>query len=368
MLEHVTGVANEVVEQLVLGRGQVEVLAAETRLLAGEVDLQVTRSERWRAAGGCRHVVPPEHGPHARHELEVVERLRHVVVRAELEALDLVHRVVAGREHHDRDVGEGTQLTQHLESVLAGQPDVQQDQVGRLAFHDVQRHLAGGGSQHVDLAPLEREPETDRLDDVGLVIHDQDLHHGSSSSGPDVGTTRANRLPRPTVLSTSIVPPWAWAIASDVGSPRPTPSRGPERSLRPTKKRSNRRGRSASGMPGPSSSTTHAVSAPRRSTRRRISPDDRRVALRVREEVDERLLEPAPVPEDLLFGRDGGVEHDPLPGAGREGRHDGRGRLGEREGAEPSQLELDAARPETATARGCRRRAAASGPRCARWP
>ena len=40
-------------------------------------------------------------------------------------------------------------------------------------------------------------------------------------------------LPAPGALSTSIRPPWAWAMASAVGRPRPTPSRGPPRS-RPT--------------------------------------------------------------------------------------------------------------------------------------
>ena len=51
--------------------------------------------------------------------------------------------------------------------------------------------------------------------------------------GPAAGTTRLNVLPSPRRLRTSIVPPCAWAIASAVGRPRPTPSRALSGSCRP---------------------------------------------------------------------------------------------------------------------------------------
>ena len=154
-------------------------------------------------------------------------------------------------------------------------------------------------------------------------------------------------LPRPTELSTSIVPPCAWAIASAVGRPRPTPSRGPERSLRPTKKRSNSRGLVRLG-------DARAVvlddPAPcgRRGARRAGAPHravgEKRWALATR--LTSACSSRRRSPNTCVLGRDGGIEHDPLAGAGRERRHHRGGRLGERDRAKPAQLERDAAGTE----------------------
>ena len=126
-------------------------------------------------------------------------------------------------QHHDRDVGERPDLAEDLEAVHVRQADVEQHDVRVLVLDDVQGGLAGPGAEDLHLAPLEGEPEPDRLHDVRLVVDDQDAHQ-AGSGGPSAGTTRVKVLPWPGRLSTSIVPPCAWAIASAVGSPSPTPS------------------------------------------------------------------------------------------------------------------------------------------------
>ena len=137
--EDVARVADEVVEQLVLGRRQIEALAAEPRLLLREVDLEIARLERWRATRRRGHLETPQHGLHAGHQLKVVERLGHVIVGPELKALDLVHRVVAGGQHQHRDVRERPDLAEDLEAVDAGEPDVEQHDVRVLVLDGVQR-------------------------------------------------------------------------------------------------------------------------------------------------------------------------------------------------------------------------------------
>ena len=53
VLEDVTGISHEVIEQLVLGRREVQAFAAQTCLLPGEVDLEIAGSEGGRATAGA---------------------------------------------------------------------------------------------------------------------------------------------------------------------------------------------------------------------------------------------------------------------------------------------------------------------------
>ena len=175
---------------------------AEAHLLPREVHLQVAAPERRRTRGRAGHVEPAQHGPDARHELEVVEGFGDVVVCAELEALDLVDGIVTRGEHDDGDVGEGADLAQHLEAVDVRQADVEQDDVRVLVLDEVERGRTIAGTEDVDLPPLQREADAQCLHHVGLVVHDEDLRH-STSSGPSVGTTSVNVLPCPGSLMTS---------------------------------------------------------------------------------------------------------------------------------------------------------------------
>src|SRR4029078_83655 len=111
--------------------------------------------------------------------------------------------------------------------------------------------------------PLQRETEPDRLHDVRLVVHDQDLHSSPRSAGARGGArrgegparraprTRTRRRPRAGGGATSMVPPCASAIASEIGSPSPVPDL-PE-SLAEVKNRSKRRAPSSGAMAGPRS-------------------------------------------------------------------------------------------------------------------
>ena len=80
------------------------------------------------------------------HQLAQPERLRQVVVRAELEPDDLVDLVVAGGQDEDRRLrAGGAEPAQDLEAVHAGQADVEDDEVRRLVRRELEALLAGAG-------------------------------------------------------------------------------------------------------------------------------------------------------------------------------------------------------------------------------
>ncbi len=142
----------------------------------------MTRS-LWRilpAACGVREVAvrAPQERLDAAHQLPETERLGQIVVRAELQADDLVHLLVPRREHQDRRLGaRRPQSTQRFEAVDAGQPDVQEDEVGSQLRGDVQAILGVGGEG--DLIALLLESVLDATRDGVFVLDDQDRWHAA---------------------------------------------------------------------------------------------------------------------------------------------------------------------------------------------
>src|SRR5215216_3977313 len=89
-------VAGHELEEIVLAGGEIYLPLPAPHLASGGVHLQV---------GNPQYLVAlrtPQLGPDASKELVDLERLGHVVVGAEVEAVDLVDRGVAGGEHDDR--------------------------------------------------------------------------------------------------------------------------------------------------------------------------------------------------------------------------------------------------------------------------
>jgi hypothetical protein len=97
--EDLAGVAHEQQEQLVLAGGQLDGVAVALHLPRAWVDHQVV-VDQWLLAA----VVAAEHRADPREQLVEVERLGDVVVGAEVERVHLVDDLVAGGQHHDRDV------------------------------------------------------------------------------------------------------------------------------------------------------------------------------------------------------------------------------------------------------------------------
>ena len=88
-------------------------------LVAAEVELQAAELAHGPVPARAVELAPPQDRAHAAQELGARERLRHVVVGAELEAEHAVGLRVARGEHEDRDVALGPQRAADLD---AGEP------------------------------------------------------------------------------------------------------------------------------------------------------------------------------------------------------------------------------------------------------
>ena len=113
--------------------------------------------------------------PDARQHLHGVKGLGDVVVRADVQAQDLVAALALGREQDDGHVALFAQLRRRGDAVELGHHDVHQDQMDVVLLHDLQR-----------LAPVARlkqavvpagEIDLERVDNVLFVVTNQNVVH-----------------------------------------------------------------------------------------------------------------------------------------------------------------------------------------------
>ena len=76
------------------------------------------------------------------------------------------------RHHDDLEMGMcGFDRLEGLDSIHAGKPDVQDDQIGRLLFQNPQGILAAAGRNH--LVPLVGQDSPEGLTDALFIVHNQ---------------------------------------------------------------------------------------------------------------------------------------------------------------------------------------------------
>ena len=141
---------------------------------AGNVDAQRARRDHLVAVLALvgRQLRPPQQRTHTASELVDRERLRDVVVRAELEPDDLVELVVAGSQHDDRDGAARPQALADLEPVEVREHDVEHDEVWILLAEPVERLFAVPRRHDPESIAFERVRE-ELLNGV-LVVDEQD--------------------------------------------------------------------------------------------------------------------------------------------------------------------------------------------------
>ena len=119
--------------------------------------------------------VAAELRPDARQHLHGVKGLCDVVIRADVQAQDLVAALALGREQDDGHVALFAQLRRRGDAVELGHHDVHQDQMDVVLLHDLQR-----------LAPVARfeqavvpagEIDLQRVDNVLFVVTNQNVIH-----------------------------------------------------------------------------------------------------------------------------------------------------------------------------------------------
>ncbi len=171
-------VAQEQLEQRVLGAGQLDLARAAAHPVRARVEREAGEPERRVLARRARAA---QEGAHAREQLPERERLHEVVVGAEVEAADRVLLRVARGEHEDRRaVAARAQAAADLEAVEVRHQDVEDDRVELAVREPLQRVEPVGGRR--DAVPVELERGLDRLADVGVVVDDEEpagLHRRS---------------------------------------------------------------------------------------------------------------------------------------------------------------------------------------------
>ena len=116
-------------------------MAREVHLHPADVD----DTRRGRDGRSGRLVGPAEDGADPRGQLAQRERLGHVVVRAQLQADDLVDLGVLRGEHDDRHRGLGAEDPADLDAGQLGEHEVEQDEVGSLGPEGLERRAPVGG-------------------------------------------------------------------------------------------------------------------------------------------------------------------------------------------------------------------------------
>src|SRR5262249_13707798 len=134
---------------------------------------------------------------------------------------------VAGDHHHGGLGTDSLELREGVESIRAGHPDVEEDQVRALVLQPRNGFLRR--SSHGDPVPLVLQHAAQGLLDRPLVVDDEDVLRGHqaetrSAVAADTrspGSSITNRLPWGALSSTQMVPPWSATIWWTMESPRP---------------------------------------------------------------------------------------------------------------------------------------------------
>jgi hypothetical protein len=172
--EDAAGRAGEHAQELELDEGQLHLVPAHLHRAPRHVDAQLAHLDDLvvQPLARPRRRRAPQQRAHATAELADRERLRDVVVRAQLEPEHLVELVVAGGEHDDRHRALGAEPLADLEPVELRQHQVEHDEVDVLLREPRQRLLAVARVHDAEALALEREGE--QLLHRVLVVDEQD--------------------------------------------------------------------------------------------------------------------------------------------------------------------------------------------------
>src|SRR5262245_42530209 len=119
-------------------------------------------------------------GVDSRHQLSHAKRFCNIIVGPHVQSQDLVCFIRTRGEHHDRNLRGcrlGSQTPAYLESVHAGEIEIQQDQAGRTIQNDIQRLFASDSDSHAE--PFTLQVEAYRVRNIFVVLYDYDTADSS---------------------------------------------------------------------------------------------------------------------------------------------------------------------------------------------
>ena len=158
-----------------LGVRQIDHVAGQMDLMpAGMDDKIVDLDGRFEIRMPLRFAPPKQRLDPCR-EYTGAEGLGDVVVGAPLESGDHIALLALGGEHHDRDLARpriSLETTADLETVKAGEHQVEHHQIGRLAANSLEGLLAVDDPE--DVVPVAGEVESHQFEEILLVIDHED--------------------------------------------------------------------------------------------------------------------------------------------------------------------------------------------------
>ena len=158
-------------EEVELLRRELDLLVSDDDLAAPGVDPQIAVLEVCAVELAALRIRASQDRLDPRHELARIERLRQVVVGADLEPDDLVDVVVAGGQHEDRDVRALAHAAADVDPVQVREHEVEHDQRRRLGGRLLDRLLARYRNANGEAGPL--QIHGDEGSDARLVLDDE---------------------------------------------------------------------------------------------------------------------------------------------------------------------------------------------------
>ena len=116
---------------------------------------------------------PTQHAPDRSQQLALVVRLWHVVIGAHFEAEDVINDLAASSQHDDPDTKILTQPAGEDQSVLAGQHQIEGDEIDRGLRHDPAHPRAVVYGR--DSVTLARQIFPDEIADLAFIVDNQDV-------------------------------------------------------------------------------------------------------------------------------------------------------------------------------------------------
>ena len=171
---HPPAAPGQELEQLELGRGELDLAPLHQHRVPGNIDLEVTETQV--SHRFLRRLGAGEQLPDAKHELPRAEGLGDVIIRPKFQTEHAVHFRRTRREHDDGNA-RGDRITPEdladLEAVDLGQHDIEHDQRRPLVAGGRDRPGAILGQDRGEARLAQTEPE--HLEGVGLVVNQQDF-------------------------------------------------------------------------------------------------------------------------------------------------------------------------------------------------
>src|SRR5712692_283893 len=181
---HASRVREQVGDQVELARRQLDVLCVHYDAACRAVDAEV--ADRVELGHGFRLIrvrrCAAHHSIDAGEHLADRKRLGDVVVRAELEADNLVDLGILGRDHDDRHAAALAQRATEVETAHAGQHQVEQDEVRAGGARRPQACSAVARVIHRE--PGRDEVVLEHLADALVVLHDKNPPGAAVAAGP----------------------------------------------------------------------------------------------------------------------------------------------------------------------------------------